>query len=830
MSQTLTLKVAGLFTNNNEYSEVPQGALSQATNISIDKDSVAESRRGFNSIFNVPGSNADYLFEFENDLMVHYGSSLGYWNGTSLTAFSGTYNHPNSSYTMKSASQNENLYFTTSNGVYKLDVLGNTPVLAGIPAALDTEVTSNTTGGSGFLLTQSSVCYRVVWGFQDANNNLLLGAPSQRASLDNTSTTNSINTNVSFTIPAGITTNYFYQVYRSDQIAFTGSTPNIPDDNMQLVYEGNPTGAQISAKQVTITDITPDSLRGAALYTDSTQQGILNQNTVPPFAIDICSFKNCLWYLNTSTVQNLQFTILAVGGSSGVQLGDTITIAGNTFTAISGSPTAGSNNYQLATSGSPAQNVNSTAINLVQAINQSSTNTNIYAQYLSSSTSLPGQILIQNRLLSGSQFSVTVSAHGSSFNPTLPTSGASVASTNSANLNGLMYSTQQEPEAVPAQNIFYPGSANAPGYRILALRDSMFVLKQDGIFRITGTTPQNFTLDTLDGTVFLSAPNTAVTLNNCIYALTTQGVVTITDTGVSVISRPIEDQLNQIIGTVGAANIAKYAFGVSYESDRKYILFMPQYSSDTSATIAFVYNYFTKAWTTWARSQLAAYVLKSNNTLYVANLTQSVSQERKSYTYTDYVDESLSINLVSYSGTTLNLASVAGINVGDIIYQSSGVNSPVLAVNVGLNQVVVRDTLTWATGSTQQLQSIPCTIQWVPTTGQNPGELKQYSEAILLFKSPQFFYATLGFLSDIVPSFASVAITGYGLLPWGFFAWGSAPWGGQSRPVPIRTYVPMAQQRCTLLTPQFFCQSGWSNFILEGISLQYRTIGSRTSR
>ena len=47
MSQILNLKARGLYTNNNQLSEVPEGALSVAKNISISSDSIIESRRGF---------------------------------------------------------------------------------------------------------------------------------------------------------------------------------------------------------------------------------------------------------------------------------------------------------------------------------------------------------------------------------------------------------------------------------------------------------------------------------------------------------------------------------------------------------------------------------------------------------------------------------------------------------------------------------------------------------------------------------------------------------------------------------------------------------------
>lgn len=829
MSQSLLLKVAGLYTNFNELSAVPDGALDLATNLAIPKDSIAECRRGFKAVFNIPSVQfADRLNEYQKDLIVHYGASLAYWDGITLNAFSGSYAHPSSTVTMKFAQQNQNFYFTTSLGVFKLDALTNTPVAAGVPAGLDVETTIN--GSSGFLAIQSSVAYRILFGRKDANNNLLLGAPSQRSQLDNSSGSNTANANVIFTIPAGITVNDFYQVYRSDQIAYTGGNPSTPDDNMQLVYEANPTSGQITAKSVTVVDITPDSLRGAALYTNATQEGILQANTVPPFCNDICSFKNCLFFANTSTAQNYTVTLLAIGGSNGIAATDTIVIGANTFTAISTTPVAGSNNFQIYSGGSPAQNVNQTAINLVATINQSTTNTTIYAYYISTTSGLPGQILLTNRSLSGSAFALTANAHGAAWSPALPTSGTTILSSNTQNLNGLMYSKQQEPEAVPALNIFYPGSANQPLLRILALRDSLFILKTDGVFRLSGTSPENFVIDTLDNTVFLTVPDSAVALNNSVYALTTQGVALITDSGVSVISRPIEDQLNQIIGSVGTTNMAKYAFGIGYESERTYLLYMPQDSSDTSATIAYAYNYFTKSWVTAAREEFCGYVLSSNNKLYLGNsLFSTVSEERKDYEFTDYTDESFNVSIVSTNGTTINLVDASLCGVGDILFQSQAVSSRISSINIGLNSVVVETSLTWAAGDTQLLKAIPCTVQWVPTTGQNPGMLKQYNEGALIFRASPFTMATLSYLSDISGAFDSITIKGFSPQGWGLFPWGESLWGGVVRPETIRHYIPRDKQRCTLLTPQFFVQSGWSNFLLEGLSLQFRPLSSRTT-
>lgn len=60
MSQSLMMKLRGLYTFPNDMSAVPEGALSVADNIVIDKDSIAEPRRGLTFVALPSGSRADF--------------------------------------------------------------------------------------------------------------------------------------------------------------------------------------------------------------------------------------------------------------------------------------------------------------------------------------------------------------------------------------------------------------------------------------------------------------------------------------------------------------------------------------------------------------------------------------------------------------------------------------------------------------------------------------------------------------------------------------------------------------------------------------------------
>ena len=90
-------------------------------------------------------------------------------------------------------------------------------------------------------------------------------------------------------------------------------TDVFPNDELQLVFEGFPTDDQIAAGSITVLDITPPQFAGAFLYTNATTgDGILQANNIPPFALDINLFKNCVFYANTATLYSQSLNLLGV--------------------------------------------------------------------------------------------------------------------------------------------------------------------------------------------------------------------------------------------------------------------------------------------------------------------------------------------------------------------------------------------------------------------------------------------------------------------------------------------------------------------------------------
>ena len=826
MAQQVTLKIRGLYTSDNDLSAVPEGALLKANNIVIDKTDIAEPRRGFDRLsagFADASYRAYRLWVYQDKLFAHTtNNQVTYWDGAAWQVLSGTYTAPTSG-KVYTAEANQNLYFLTNAGVKKIAAYNGTPVSAGAYKGLDMTASLAASTPTWFT-TGNYVAYRVLWGYRDANNNLILGAPSQRETINNAS---GVSKSVSLvvTIPSGVTTSWFVQVYRS---ALSSSDP--PSDEMQLVYEANPTSGEITAGSMTIADITPDELKGATLYTSASQEGLVNGNEQPPLCKDIAVFKGHTFFANTVSKHRYYLTLLAEGGTGGIAVNDTITIGGVTYTAKA-AETAASAEFKVYTSGSASQNIRDTAISLTRVINRYS-NSTVYAYYLSGTSDLPGKLLFEERSIGGASFAVT-SSKATCWSPDLPTSGTTESSTNDTYKNGLFFSKQNQPEAVPLTQFFTVGSKDENILRIIPLRDSLFILKEDGIYRLTGENSASFSVSLLDSSTRLLAPESAAVLNNQIFCLTDQGVVTVSETGVSVVSRPIEQDILSLLVT-SLDNVKSYSFGVAYETERKYLLWTISNSGDTYATQCYVYNTFTNTWVRWDLAKRCGVVSPVDDKLYLGEATsQYVNKERKTRTYTDQVDylSTLTITTVSVDKLTLTLSSGTDtLAAGDVLYQSSTVFSVIESVDTVNSTVTMEFAANFSAGSVDALKRISCEIQWVPQTMGNPATIKHFHTAIWLFKTDFAGTGTFRFSSDLSTDQESVSFAGQGIGNWGLFGWGSSPWGGTNQKRPIRTLVPLDKQVCSQLTVEFDHAFGYSSWQLAGVSLVAEVGGERITR
>jgi hypothetical protein len=817
------LGTSGLYTFPNPLdSKVPPGALVQADNVVVSADGVVQSRRGItfigSSIGLATNQFVDSLFEYQDGWIAH-ASDDTLWFSSSLTSpswteysISETFAPPSGQVRLRGGEANKNFYLTTSNAIYKQDAINHVPIPAGTPPALDITATLGSSG-SGFLGHPAQTAYRLTWSYTDANGNLEEGAPSYRATVIN-SGGSAQNVTVVASIPAGITTAYTANLYRALQTT-SASVP--ATDNMQLASQYSPNSTDLSNGFITILDVTPDSLLGATFYGSPSQEGATQYNFPPPLATDFCTFQGMTFDANTTSLQNIYITMITTPTD-----GDTLVINGVTYTAKNAGNNFSIGQFGISTGGTPGVNIDTTSKNLVSCINQYSANTHIYAFYPVGYNDLPGLIFLQARTYTVSQFHLTAS-NGAVYQPTIPTSGTTYASSNDSLPNSVYVSKLNQPEAVPLVNQIFIGGGDKPIYRVIALRDSVVVMKQDGVFRITGTTPSQLTVTPFDTTIILIAPDSAYTLNNNIFAITSQMVVAISESGVNIESRNIEGTLLEI-STLTYFSTA--TFGLSYESEREYLLCLPSSDTDQTATQIYVYNWLTQAWTHWLISPTSGLVsFQPDNKLYLTPAYNSnfLYQEVKTYNPSgfDFGDDRYAVTISSSSGLHVVLNSVTHAAVGQTLLQNF-FTSVITAVDVPSHSVTVSNLFSWANAAATLVNPFQQTVLTTPISANFTHYMKNFSRLIYNFSNANFSSITASCISDVSLFSETWAIAPQVSGAWGLFNWGEVPWNGTSLLTQaVATCPPRQKMLAHWVQVGLSLNQALSNFQFLGCSLSY---------
>lgn len=857
----------------NSLSQVPPGSLLKAQNVVVDYDGLLSGRRGIRqfgtslqTITGSPHTNIFQEFFYAGSKLIWFGDSTASFSSSGRFYFGydtdglGTWaqtTHPFSppAYTLtekyRSVQSNGNFYMTSTTGLLKTDAPANPLRQAGAFPGLDG--TATLTGAAGFMSNNTEVAYRMTWTTTDANHNADEGTPSTRVVISNSSG-GSRNVILTFTIPHGVQTTDQYTIYRS---VMSASSTTEPADELQEVIQGFPSGADITNGFFTVTDSTPESLLGAALYTNSGQQGIAQANNIPPLANDVCFFQGYVIYGAATTQQKFLLSLLSTGAPNGIQINDTFTITTgvSTFTLTAkGAENIAAGQFKVFTGGDPASDILNTKQSLIRVLNRQS-QTQVYAYDstdVNSVSSLPGDFVIQEQGISRVQFGVS-SSRSTCWFPALTTTPSDNLSLPGGALGSGYCSKFQQPEAVPVANTINVGNSKFEWLRCLPLRNSVIILKADGCFQLTGTAFP-FTVTTLDLGTILTAPETPTVMNNQVFAFTNQGVVAISETGPGIISRPIENEL-QTLSSFLHPSFPQVTFGTSYETDRKWIMStVSGADSFTKPTLQYVYDVITETWTTY-KYPVAIWDLKESPTehrLYAASgdeLHPTLFQERKSFTNSDFADIENPVTITATSGRTLTVTSTTGAKVGWSIAQltAEATNEPSIVTQISQitniidsTHIVVKDDVVWdlmATFTAYE-QPIPIDVAFTPitgapvhpTSGGNPGIIKFFQEMQLMFQSIQFDQITAYFSSDFITSAVPVPIVP--IQPeggWGDDKWGSGPYGGGvSSTQSIRTYIPLSARRAHWLNLNLQLSQAMANFTLAGLVLTYRPATTRS--
>lgn len=626
----LQVAARGLVTAPNPLL-VPRDALIQADNVVFERPGYIQSRRGFaRYTFGVGGhtwSVAPYLsYVVANFGTINGATGIKLNNSSDGSgawfSVSGSFvNDVAFNERMRSAECLGSLFFTCQAGPQKLTAA--TAIPAGLPQSIGIDrygPASILTGTGGFLADGQCVAYRAVIG-RTSNGTLQLGSPGSRNIVANATGTSGYSAGVARNVVARIllpyanntattalSTDYFVQLYRSGQVA-VGQTPS---DEMQLVFEAYLTAGNIAAGYVDVTDLQPDALRGAFLYTnpntgeEGVRVGVLNANAPPPGTSDVAWWRDCMWFAE-SNYGRKRLTLQVLGtGSAGLNVGDVLTIAGQTYTGIApGTPASGQ--FVVETAYAASINIERTATNLVAAINKNASNTTVYAYYISGSApDAPGKILLETRRIQDSIF--TVAYTGSSPNAFVPSLSVTASAAADIGRNRLYFSKPGQPEAVPLVNFLEVGPNGSEILRLAPLGNQLYVTTSAGLYRILGDNFTNWQVDPVDLTCICAAPGSVCTLDGSLYFLTSQGAVEVTEGQVAYISGDIDSDLRERLQSLlfNPSNetqpLSLYAFAVAHLLDHRILFWLPSSVSATSCSYAYVYDRRARAWSRWYRT------------------------------------------------------------------------------------------------------------------------------------------------------------------------------------------------------------------------------------
>lgn len=562
--------------------------------------------------------------------------------------------------------------------------------------------------------------------------------------------------------------------------------------------------------------VRPDSITNAAgnLRIDYVAHGLTNGFTVVISEIMGGTLTVGTYFVVAAAANSFQISLTSGGAPIGYSAVTSLYFEGLTNGAYG--------IFSLLKTGiSVAAQLRVTAGGLIKAINRDPS-TVVCGNYTSGITGTPGQMRITADGFGGTiSLRASSIAAGLAFGPVLPdsfASGIQVTSSSDSKPASIFVSKVNEPEAVPVVNEVIVGSKNKAILRILALRDSVVVLKQDGIFKITGDSPRTFNVTPLDNTIRTIAANSAARLNNQVYLLSNQGVCIATDTSVEIVSRRIENLIEPIIGQP-LLSIASETAAVGYDSDRTYRLATIA-PNETVQTTTYVHNTLNDTWVS-SDFLFSAGVVGPSDTLYLVS-SGDIYRERKTQTKIDFMGQNYAATVVSVASDKLS----AVINIttyapqaGDCILKNNVINRfyTVTALSGVLFMVTFQSQCTLVAADALQLYArIISKVSMAPYHAGAIGRAKQVSQLQIRTRSSNIRRISISFETqsfggseltvweqDKVTSSAS----GWGNLPWGFF-----PWGLSEGINNIYSTQPATPIR--ILVPQFAQRSSWVKLVL----------------
>lgn len=415
------------------------------------------------------------------------------------------------------------------------------------------------------------------------------------------------------------------------------------------------------------------------------------------------------------------------------------------------------------------------------------------------------------------------------------TSGAVAVSAtlNTNEKNKLYYSKILQPDSVPSLNFLEIGSADKEILQTQPIRDSLFIFKEDGVWRVTGRSPNQLRLDPYDQTIQLLAPKTVVRHGLQLFAWTNQGVITVSDAGIQNISDQRVDNLLKSAQYVAlnnsrAQNIVHMA---SKQLDDLVYCFASaeNFSEDGNAFDIYTFSTKTNSWagpmyyTTDRNGNDSIYGVAYNETankLWMLGKNGSTDEtilllERGIDETYYHADEQRTLSIDTIDGENITLAA-GTVRDGDVFVQGSAIG---VISNDEDDPTFVLKTITgtFTTGSVTVYNSIQTIIKPVEETLGIGTYEKHYQETSISFRSfDKIANLKLSYTSDVSTTSNEIEKR-------------VADLTADLEPRRVRFGIHRAYGRNAHLTPQLTV-TGAGKWNLSSMSLEFRPVSNRGAR
>lgn len=165
------------------------------------------------------------------------------------------------------------------------------------------------------------------------------------------------------------------------------------------------------------------------------------------------------------------------------------------------------------------------------------------------------------------------------------------------------------PDAVPELNYIDIGDTAYPIYRVVAAKDTVYIVKGDGLYMAFGQSPTSLTVQLVDSTIVPPsadiAANWVTVRGDTLYMMSTRGPVAVTGQGVATFGQDVMETFREELRPSCDIASTLTACAAGSSAAHPYVLFSWVTAGDVSRT--FVYNTLSNTWTTWtARGRVTA--------------------------------------------------------------------------------------------------------------------------------------------------------------------------------------------------------------------------------